>query len=479
MRPALQVPDFLCSAELHFGSSAVGVAVSAFLLRTSETVAASTRRCHAASPQDAQQRPNGERRMIKHWWLLSGLVLAAGMAHAADLPRTAPASVGMDPDRLAALTSLLKHDVAEHVLPGAVLTIVRHGKIAYEEAVGSRDPQAPGAVAARDDIYRIYSMSKPITVVAALMLFEQGRFTLDETVSKYLPQFKSMQVGVPNDAGDGMHLVPADRPMTIQDLMRHSAGLTYGFFGSSPVKTAYLQAHLNADDPDTATFVDRLAKLPLAYQPGTTWDYSYAIDVLGRLVEVVSGQSLYDFEKQNILDPLDMKDTGFEVEDALRQDRIAEPFANDRVFGIDASFNDPRKHSRFQSGGGGMVSTASDYARFLQMMLNGGILDGHRYLGPQTVRFMTSDQLGSVKPGPLYLPGPGYHFGLGVAVRVDAGVATFPGSVGDWYWGGAGGTYMWVDPAQDMVVVFMMQSPRQRLHYRGVIRDLVNAAIIQ
>ena len=412
--------------------------------------------------------------------LLLGLVMAgsATLVQAAELPRADPASVGLDAGRLATITRVLESDVEQHVLPGAVLLIARHGKIAYEEVVGSRDPQGTGA-AARDDIYRIYSMSKPITVAAALMLVERGRIALDEPVSKYLPQFATMQVGVPDASGGGMHLVPAERPMTIQDLMRHSAGLTYGFFGSSPVKTAYVQAHLNAGDPDNAAFVDRLAKLPLAYQPGTTWDYSYAIDVLGRVVEVVSGQSLYQFEKENLLDPLGMTDTAFGVEDPAKQGRIAEPFADDRSFGVDAEFSDPRHPVRMQSGGGGMVSTARDYARFLQMMLNGGTLDGRRYLAPQTVRYMTSDQLGAVKPGPLYLPGPGYRFGLGVAVRADAGVAPFPGSVGDWYWGGAGGTYMWVDPVQDMVVVYMMQSPKQRLHYRSVIRDLVNAAIVQ
>ena len=375
--------------------------------------------------------------------MLLGLAIAGSvtLAQAAELPRADPASVGLDPDRLSAITRLLKSDVDQHILPGAELLIARHGNIAYDVGGGSRDPQAP-APAARDDIYRIYSMSKPITAAAALMLVEQGRIALDEPVSKYLPQFASMQVGVPDDSGGGMHLVPAERPMTLQDLMRHSAGLTYGFFGSSPVKTAYVQAHLNAGDPDNAAFVDRLAKLPLAYQPGTTWDYSYAIDVLGRVVEVVSGQSLYQFEKENLLDPLGMTDTAFGVEDPAKQGRIAEPFANDRSIGVDVDFSDPRHPVRMQSGGGGMVSTARDYARFLQMMLNGGTLDGRRYLGPQTVRFMTSDQLGTVKPGPLYLPGPGYRFGLGVAVRTDAGVAPFPGSVGDWYWGGAGGTYM-------------------------------------
>ena len=410
--------------------------------------------------------------------LLLGCVLAglAAMAQAGELPRAAPESVGLDAGRLDNITRMLKADVAEKKLPGAVVLVARHGKVAFETVVGQRDPTT-GAAAARDDIYRIYSMSKPITVVAALMLVEQGRIALDEPVAKYLPQFKSMQVGVPD--GDGMRLEPAARPMTIQDLMRHSAGLTYGFFGQSPVKAAYNAAHLHAGDPDSAAFIDRLAKLPLAYQPGTTWDYSYSIDVLGRLVEVVSGQTLYAFEKEHLLDPLGMADTAFGVPEPGKQGRIAEPFPGDRSFGVDASFNDPRKPDRFQSGGGGMVSTAEDYARFLQMMLNGGTLDGRRILGPRTVDYMTSDQLGPVKPGPLYLPGPGYGFGLGVAVRMQDGVAPFPGSAGDWYWGGAGGTYMWVDPAEDMVVVFMMQAPSQRLHYRGVLRDMVNAAIVE
>ena len=409
--------------------------------------------------------------------LAASLILSFAGAQAADLPRVDPASVGFDPGRLAAIARILKSDVDQHVIPGATVMVLRHGKVAYEATVGQTDPQA-GRAATPGDIYRIYSMSKPITVVSALMLVEQGRLVLDDPVAKYLPQFAQMQVGVPDADGEGMHLVAAERPMTVQDLMRHSAGLTYGFFGKSPVKSAYLAAHLSADDPDSALFVDRLAKLPLAYQPGTTWDYGYNIDVLGRIVEVISGQSLLAFEKQNLLDPLGMPDTGFAVEDAARQDRIAEPFTAERNFGADANFNDPRHALHFQSGGGGMVSTVGDYARFLQMMLNGGTLDGRRYLSPAMVRAMTSDQLGTVRPGPLYLPGPGYHFGLGVAVRVDAGVAPYLGSVGDWYWNGAGGTSMWVDPAQDLAVVFMIQAPKQGRHYNRVIRDMVYGAIV-
>jgi CubicO group peptidase (beta-lactamase class C family) len=418
--------------------------------------------------------------MRRYLLLLASALTALGLsaARAADLPRADPASVGLDAGQLGRITQMLQDDVAHHVMPGAILLIVRHGKVAYEQAVGQRDPQANAAIEP-DDIFRIYSMSKPITVVAALMLVEQGKIALDDPVSKYLPQFGSVRVAVVDPNGQVMRLVPPEHPMTVQDLMRHTAGLTYGFFGDTPVKRAYLAANLFQGDFDNATFVDRLAKLPLAYQPGTTWDYSHSIDVLGRVVEVVSGKSLYQFEKENLLDPLGMTDTAFDVTDPFKQGRIAEPFQDDRSFGTDATMNDPRKPQHWQSGGGGMVSTTEDYARFLHMMLNGGALDGHRYLGPQTVAYMTADQLGTVKPGPYYLPGPGYGFGLGVAVRVDKGVAPFPGDVGDWYWGGAGGTYMWVDPAKDMLVVFMMQSPKQRLHYRPVLRDMVNAAIVR
>ena len=415
---------------------------------------------------------------MKRLLLASAMLCIGHLATAADLSRADPATLGLDPHQLDAITAKLKADVADHVLPGAVLVIVRHGKIAYEQAVGSRDPQA-GTPMRADDIFRIYSMSKPITVTAALTLLEAGKLQLDDPVSKYLPQFATMQVGVPDTAApDGMHLVPAERPITVQDLMRHSSGLTYGFFGDTPVKRAYVKANLDAEDPDLATFVDRLAKQPLGYQPGTTWDYSYSIDVLGRIVEVVSGQTLYEYERAHVLDPLGMADTGFGVPDTARQDRIAEPFSNDRNFGVNADFSDPRHPVRMLSGGGGMVSTARDYARFMQAMLAGGTLDGQRVIGTATERMMTADSLGTVKPGPYYLPGAGYGFGLGVAVRTQTGIAPYPGDTGDWFWGGAGGTYMWADPARDMAVVFMMQSPKQRLHCRSLLRDMVEAGLV-
>jgi CubicO group peptidase (beta-lactamase class C family) len=327
-------------------------------------------------------------------------------------------------------------------------------------------------------------MSKPITTVAAMMLFEEGKLSLNEPVGKYIRALAKMQVATdnkPDSEADPQKLVlvPAERPISVQDLMRHTSGLTYGFFGDTPVKKLYAEAKLGNVAQTNAEFVDRIAKLPLSYQPGTTWDYSHSTDVLGRVVEVISGKSLYEFERERILSPLRMSTTSFYVTDQTNQSRIAEPFDNDRKIGNGATVGDPRVGGAWESGGGGMVSTATDYARFLQMLLNGGTLDGQQILGPKTVAYMTADQLGSaVVPGPYYLPGPGYGFGLAFAVRLDAGVSPVNGSPGDYSWGGAGGTAFWVDPKEQMFVVFMMQSPSQRMRYRPLLRDMIYAAII-
>jgi CubicO group peptidase (beta-lactamase class C family) len=269
--------------------------------------------------------------------------------------------------------------------------------------------------------------------------------------------------------------------MTVQDLMRHTSGLTYGFFGEGLVKKAYQDNNINAaGNITTAAFADRIATMPLAYQPGSTWDYSNSTDVLGRVIEVVSGQSLYQHLKARLLDPLGMKDTSFYVPEPERQARIAEPWPNDRSIGVNAPVSDPRQVMAMESGGGGMVSTAPDYARFLLMLRNGGQLDGRRYISPATLAYMTSDHLGpNVTRTPLYLPGAGYGFGLGFAVRQQGGEAPYMASVGEYNWGGAGGTYMWVDPASDLFVVFMMQSPKQRVVYRSVLRNMVYGALTE
>jgi CubicO group peptidase (beta-lactamase class C family) len=413
--------------------------------------------------------------------LLATFVVGAA-AQTRELPRAEPEAVGMSSERLGRIVARLRDDVAAQRIPGAVILVARQGKVVLHEAVGRIDPAAPAPMT-KDSIFRIYSMSKPITSVTAMMLVEEGRLKLDDPVAKYIPAFAKVQVGVEKAGADGkptLELVAPRRAITIQDLMRHTSGLTYGFFGSSLVKTRYVEANLLAGDPDNETFAERLAALPLAYQPGSTWDYSQSTDVVGRVVEVVTGQSLYRAEKERLLDPLGMTDTAFHVADAAHYPRIAEPFANDRTIGVNAVFSDPRVATRNESGGGGMVSTSMDYARFLQMLLNGGTLDGRRYLGPRTIAFMTADHLGTaVATTPLYLPGPGYGFGLGFAVRRTTGEAPFPAEAGTYYWGGAGGTYFWVDPKTELFTVLMLQSPRERVHYRTLLQDMVYAAVMK
>jgi CubicO group peptidase (beta-lactamase class C family) len=408
-------------------------------------------------------------------------LLLSTAAQAQSLPSAKPEEVGLSSERLAKLTARLKADIEKGVIPGAIVVVARHGKIAMFEPLGMLNPETKAPMT-RDAIFRIYSMSKPITSVAAMILFEEGKLALNEPVSKYIPQLGGLKVGVekpdPSGGNPTLELVPSHRDMTIQDLLRHTSGLTYGFTGSSLVKKMYVDAKVSADYPSNAELVERLGKLPLAYQPGTTWEYSHATDVLGRVVEVVSDRSLLAFEKARILDPLGMKDTSFYVTDKSKQERIVEPFPNDRNIGVNADFNDPRVTQKWESGGGGMVSTTMDYVRFAQMLLNGGSLNGRHILGPKTVAFMTSDHVGtSIAPGTAYIPGPGFGFGLGFAVRKDAGISPLAGSVGEFNWGGAGGTFFWIDPKEDMFVVFMMQSPKQRVPYRAVLKNMIYAAV--
>jgi CubicO group peptidase (beta-lactamase class C family) len=415
--------------------------------------------------------------------LTAALSLAIRPTTAQDLARGAPAEVGFSQERLDRIIQVLRDDSTKGAIPGAVILIARHGRVVTFESTGILDPATKHPMT-REAIFRIFSMSKPITTVCAMMLVEEGRIALGDPVAKYIPSFAHLQVGVektdPAGGQPTVQLVAPRGPVTIQDLMRHTSGITYGFFGNTSGKRAYVEAGVMKGDFTNAEFADRIAKLPLSYQPGTTWDYGHSTDILGRVIEVVSGVSLFDFEKQRLLDPLEMKDTSFYVTDPAKQPRIAEPFPNDRTIGIDAVFGDPRVAGKWESGGGGMLSTASDYARFLQMLLNGGTLDGKRYLGPKTIAYMTSDQVTSgIVPGPYYLPGPGYGFGLGFAVRRTAGGAPYAGSAGDYQWAGVGGTHFWVDPKEDMFVVFMIQSPRQLGHYEAVIRNMVYASIMQ
>jgi len=406
-------------------------------------------------------------------------LLAVGVAQAQSLQAVKPEQVGLSSERLGRIMTVLRNDVEKGAYPGAILLVARHGKIAWFEAVGVRDPETKAPMT-RDTIFRIYSMTKPITSVATMMLVEDGKIALGDPVSKYIPAFGTVKVAVEKREGGAstVELVPAARPVTIHDLLRHTAGLTYGFFGEGAVKKMYADAKIWTDYPSNEEFVARLAKMPLAYQPGTTWDYSHATDVLGRVIEVVAGTSLLRFQKERILDPLGMSDTSFYVTDKTKHARIAEPFKNDRSIGNDADFNDPRVEQKWESGGGGLVSTAMDYARFAQMLLNGGALNGRRIVSPKTVAYMTVDHLGTViTPGPYYLPGAGFGFGLGFGVRKEAGVSNVAGSVGEYNWGGAGGTYYWADPKEDMFVVYMMQAPSKRTYIRPILKNMIYGAV--
>ena len=409
--------------------------------------------------------------------LLLHLFLLTGLAHgqAQVLPAAKPELVGLSSERLGQLSGVLKADVDKGVIPGATLLVARHGKVAWFEAIGSRDP-ASRAPMTKDAIFRIYSMTKPVTSLAVMMLVEEGKVALSDPVSKHIPQLAGLKVGVekPGASGPTLELEPARREMTIQDLLRHTSGFTYGLFGSGLVKKAYLDAKVWEDYPSNAELVDRLAKLPLMHQPGATWEYSHSTDVLGRVVEVVSGRTLGEFFTARIFRPLGMTDTAFYVPDVAKQARIVEPFANDRVIGINAELNDPRVVQKWESGGGGLVSTTMDYARFAQMLLNGGSLNGKRLVSPKTVAYMAADHLGA---GVASGPGPGYGFGLGFGVRKDTGMASWPGTVGDYYWGGAAGTYFWIDPKEDLFVVYMMQSPKQRVAARTVLRNMMYGAV--
>jgi len=404
--------------------------------------------------------------------LTAALLALPGLAGAQDS--------GLSPTGVQKINDWMRAEVASGKIPGAVLMIWRGGKPAHVEVVGLRDPAQPAALKV-DDIFRIYSMTKPIVSVAAMMLVEEGRIDLDAPVAKYIPAFAELQVGVEQTDASGrktLARVPAQRPMTVRDLMRHTSGLTYGFFGTGLVKQAYRDAAITAEgDADNAKFADAIAKLPLAYQPGSTWDYSNSTDVLGRVVEVVSGQSLGQVLKARLFDPLGMKDTSFYVTDVERQARLAQPFPGDTVTANSPLF-DPRVPKAMESGGGGLMSTAADYARFLLMLRSGGQLDGRRYIREATLKDMTVDQLGpQVMRTALYLPGADYGFGLGFAVRTKPPAPGGDSAVGEYYWGGAAGTYMWVDPANDLFVVYMMQSPKQRVPHRAALRELVYSAV--
>jgi CubicO group peptidase (beta-lactamase class C family) len=365
----------------------------------------------------------------------------------------------------------MRGEIERGRVPGAVALVARRGRLGFFESFGQRDA-ASGAPMAKDAIFRIYSMTKPITSVAAMMLWEEGRFLLSDPVAKYLPDLADLQVAVAR--GAEIERVPVERAITIQDLLRHTSGLTYEFRGTGPVHKMYQSARVNSRAQSNADQVVTLGQMPLLHQPGTRWEYGRSTDVVGRLVEVLSGQPLSVFFEQHILAPLGMVDTAFHVPQR-HHSRLAEGFARDPDSGAAVQLLDVLSAPNFESGGGGLVSTASDYARFLQMLLDGGTLHGLRLLSRKTIELMTADHLGPITGAPdLLLPGHG--FGLGFAVRLHAGIAPVPGSVGQYFWGGLAGTTFWVDPAEQMFALLLIQAPGRRDYYRTLFRDLVYSA---
>ncbi|MEI6599740.1 MAG: serine hydrolase domain-containing protein [Comamonadaceae bacterium] len=388
-----------------------------------------------------------------------------------------PEDVGLCGQRTCRLVDALQAEVDRQRLPGAVVLIARQGKLALFESLGLLDP-ATGVPMTRDAIFRIYSMTKPVVSVAAMMLMEQGRLLLSDPVAKYLPEYANQKVA--RQVEGVVHLQEVRQLATVQDLLRHTAGLTYEFMGSSSVQRQYAQSRIGSRERSNAEFSRQLAALPLMFEPGTAWEYGRSTDVLGRLVEVVSGTTLGTYLRENIFEPLGMEETWFSVPQQ-HQYRIAEPFARDPDGAMQMRLVDLREDPVMESGGGGLASTALDYARFLQFMLNRGELDGVRLLGSRTVAYMTSDHLGSIpvnSGASRELLPLGYGFGLGFAVRKETGLATEPGSVGAYYWGGMAGTTFFVDPAEDLFACLMLQAPNQREHYRKLFRNLVYATLL-
>ena len=410
---------------------------------------------------------------------LFGWLLVAATASAEVLPVVKPEEAGFSADRLARLARTLKSEIEQKRMPGAAVLVARRGRIGYFETFGKLDP-AGNAPMPKDAIFRVYSMTKPWTSVATMMLVEEGRIVLTDPVAKFLPQLAKLQVAVEKtDPATGKtvtELVPAQRDITIQDLLRHTSGFTYGMrVKNAAVREAYVQHRVDAVDMTNAELIDRIAKAPLVHQPRTAFEYGRSTDVLGRVVEVVSGMTLGRFFEQRIFWPLKMVDSGFHVPPD-KPARLAQAFPKDVVSGRDVRMLAVTAPPTYEAGGQGGVSTAMDYARFAQMLLGRGVLDGTRLLGRHTVDFMTTDHLGKMRDT---FPAAGYGFGLGFAVRVDPGVATSAGSVGDYNWAGAGGTYFWVDPKEQLVVVLMAQTPGEiRVYYRPLIRDLVYQALL-
>jgi CubicO group peptidase (beta-lactamase class C family) len=390
-----------------------------------------------------------------------------------SLPTAKPDAIGLSSTRLQTLSDAFKREVDKGTLPGATVLVARKGQIGWFDAIGRQSPTA-SAPMAHDTIFRIFSMTKPIVSVGIMQLLEEGHFLLSDPVAKFIPEFGATQVGVEN--GGKIALVPVKRQMTVQDLLRHTSGLTADNTGNALVQQLHKESGVRNRKISNAEHATKLAALPLICQPGAEWNYSRSTDILGRIIEVVSGKSLGAYLTERVLAPLQMAETAFFTGEE-NAGRLAEPFAKDPWNGDEVKLFNMLEKPVMESGGGGLLSTTMDYARFSAMLLNGGTLDGNRIIGRKTLELMASDHL----PADVIIKGellpPGHRFGLGFAVRTEAGMASFLGSQGQFFWSGMAGTFFWIDPAEDLFAVFMMQGPGQRQHTRSLVRNLVYAAV--
>jgi CubicO group peptidase (beta-lactamase class C family) len=423
----------------------------------------------------------------RHLWraLVCGALLTFTAAPRAGAEGTfdIPAGAHFDPEKLAKIGEFFRNEVTTGKIAGALLLIQQHGKPVYHESFGVQDVVTQAPITDKT-IFSLFSMTKAITSVAAMTLIEDGKIKLDDPVEKYIPSFANVKVGVEKKAEDGtttLELVPPNRPPTILDLMRHTSGITYGFYGDSLVRKTYAAANLYAGDFDLAEFAERIARLPLHNQPGALWQYGHSTDVLARIMEIASGKSLLEIEREKLLDPLGMNDTRFFVADPEKQKLIAKPVPNDSIFRVGRE-NSPTVVKKFESAAGGMVSTMADFSRFAQMLLDGGRFEGRTYLSPKAFELMTTDHVGpgsGVERDHFYFPGDGFGFGLGFAVRTDPGNAKPPppGSLGELKWDGASGCYFVIDRKQDMFFVLLQQTPTQRQRVQRTVKQLIYEAM--
>ncbi|MDB5881533.1 MAG: putative penicillin binding protein [Ramlibacter sp.] len=410
-------------------------------------------------------------------WALAAGVLAIG-ANAQPLPPVSPAAAGFSPAGLERLDRFFAREIEAKRVPGAVVAIARGGKLVHYKAYGMQDP-AKGTPMKLDTVFGLASMTKPMAVVGALELTEDGRLPLKSRLADYFPGFGTMKVGVAQPEG-ALRMVDQARPIFIQDLMRHTSGLTYGGRGDHPIAKLYPGGTVPPSEGDIQAFIDRLTKLPLAHQPGTAFEYSFSIDVLGAVVEKVSGQRLDEYLQRTLWKPLRMNDTTFVLSDRIRP-RIARPFANNPLDGKPQSIPPTEQQMKFDCAGACAMGTVGDYLRFGQMLVNGGELDGKRILSPQTVQQMTSNHLGPEIKNNVGVVEPhreGFGFGLGVAVRTSTGGSAVPGNPGEFTWNGAYGTAFFADPKEKLVVVVGTAAPGElRKYYREQVQDIVYGAM--